>query len=283
MTTDNNLATQKGSNEPGFVIRYFCLILSLALALFCERASAETPGVSAGRYTNSLGQVFAPVPGTSALFCIWDTRVQDYQAFVSETHRDWTLPDFPQGPMHPAVDVSWDDAQTFCAWLTQKEHKQESLKQNLSYRLPTDAEWSLAVGLTNEPDGTPADKNGKVRGRYPWGKGWPPAKGSGNYADQTLSEKKKDAYSIIEGYDDGYADTSPVGAFAPNAYGLFDMGGNVWQWCDDWYDANHLNRVLRGGSCVCVPRMLLLSWRNHVSQTQIYKYIGFRCVLAPSQ
>jgi formylglycine-generating enzyme required for sulfatase activity len=266
------------------VIRHFFLIVAVAGPMICEPGGAQSEPAAgtgaAGRRTNSLGQVFVPVPGTSVLFCIWDTRVQDYKAFASETHRQWPRPDFPQEPTHPAVNVSWDDAQAFCAWLTQKEHKKGSLKANQRYRLPTDAEWSLASGLTNEPPGSPADKNQKVRGIYPWGRGWPPPKGSGNFADETLSAKKKDAYSVIEGYDDGYADTSPVGAFAPNRFGLFDMGGNVWQWCDDWYDANRHDRVLRGGSCVCVPRMLLLSWRNHISPAQIYNYIGFRCVLA---
>jgi formylglycine-generating enzyme required for sulfatase activity len=252
------------------VIRHFFLVVSFATA----GAGAES------RFTNSLGQVFAPVTGTSALFDVWDTRVQDYEAFATKTHRAWPKPDFTQEPTHPAVNVSWEDAQAFCAWLTQKERKSGLLKENQSYRLPTDAEWSLAVGLTNEPAGSPAEKHRKVAGVYPWGKGWPPPKGSGNFADETLSAKKKDAYRVIDGYTDGYADTSPVGTFAPNQFGLFDMGGNVWQWCDDWYDAKQHDRVLRGGSCVCVPRMLLLSWRNAFGQAHQYEYIGFRSVLA---
>jgi formylglycine-generating enzyme required for sulfatase activity len=245
-----------------------------------EPGGAQSAAAVDGRCTNSLGQVFVPVPGTSVLFCVWDTRVQDYRAFASETHREWPKPDFAQEPTHPAVNVSWDDAQAFCAWLTQKEQKKGSLKANQRYRLPTDAEWSLAAGLTNEPAGTPAEKHRKVTGIYPWGRGWPPPKGSGNFADETLSAKKKDAYRVIDGYNDGYADTSPVGAFAPNRYGLFDMGGNVWQWCDDWYDASRHGRVLRGGSCVCVPGMLLLSYRNAFGPGHFYEYIGFRCVLA---
>lgn len=254
------------------------------LILFLLVTAGSAQKVSAdGRYTNSLGQVFVPVPGATVLFGIWDTRVQDYQAFASATKRDWPKPVFAQDASHPAVNVSWGDAQAFCAWLTEKEHKSGQLKKDQKYRLPTDAEWSLAVGLTNEPPGTPEDKNQKVRGAYPWGKGWPPPKGAGNFADQTLAAKKKDAYNVIEGYDDGYADTSPVGAFSPNRFGLYDMGGNVWQWCDDWYDASQHDKVLRGGSCVCVPRMLLLSWRNHCTPKQLYNYLGFRCVIAGSQ
>jgi formylglycine-generating enzyme required for sulfatase activity len=255
-----------------------CAKLAAILAI-CGSSLACSAAVDA-RYTNSLGEAFAAVPGTSVLFCIWDARVQDYQAFVLATRRQWAKPNFSQEPSHPAVNVSWDDAQAFCAWLTEREHKGGSLKAGAHYRLPTDAEWSLAVGLTNEPTGTPADKNRKVRGLYPWGRGWPPPKGSGNFADETLSAKKKDAYRVIEGYDDGYADTSPVGAFAPNQYGLFDMGGNVWQWCDDWYDASQHGRVLRGGSCVCIPGMLLLSYRNSFGPSHFYEYIGFRPVLA---
>lgn len=214
------------------------------------------------------------------LFCIWDTRVRDYGIFAAETRRDWPKPAFAQSPDHPAVNVSWDDAEAFCAWLTQKERAQGLLKSSQLYRLPTDEEWSLAAGLTNEVPGTPAEKHRKITGVYPWGRGWPPPKGSGNYADETLVAQKKDAFHVIEGYNDGYADTSPVGAFAPNRNGLFDMGGNVWQWCDDWYDAGKRGRVLRGGSCISTPGMLLLSYRNAFGPSHCHAYIGFRCVIA---
>lgn len=234
----------------------------------------------ADNFTNSLGQVFVPVTGIPVLFCVWDTRVQDYSAFIAETHRAWPKPDFAQEPSHPAVNVTWEDAQAYCAWLTDKERKSGLLQPNQTYLLPTDAEWSAAAGLTNEPTGTPSEKHRKVSGVYPWGRGWPPPKGSGNYADETLVAKKKDNFNIIDGYNDGYADTSPVGAFATNKFGLYDMGGNVWQWCDDWYDATKHGRVIRGGSCVSNPGMLLLSWRNNLGPTHSYPYLGFRCVLS---
>jgi len=256
----------------GAGIPWRTLLLAAALA-------TPWPCGAGGNFTNSLGQVFVPVPGTSVLFCIWDTRVKDYQAFLAESHRPWTKPDYPQGPDHPVVNVSWNDAQAFCFWLTQKEHETGLLRSNQSYHLPTDAEWSVAAGLTNEPRGTPAEKHRRVAGVYPWGRGWPPPKGAGNFADATLVAKKKDNYDVIESYNDGYADTSPVGAFAANRLGLFDMGGNVWQWCDDWYDPTHHGRVIRGGSCVSNPGMLLLSWRNNLTPAHSYPYLGFRCVL----
>jgi formylglycine-generating enzyme required for sulfatase activity len=260
-------------------LRQFCLGIAVAAATVSQTYAAPLNGTSTNRWTNSLGQIFVPVTGTPVLFCIWDVRVQDYEAFMAATHHDWTKPPFPQTKTHPAVNVSWDDAQAFCNWLTQKERKSGVLGEVVRYRLPTDEEWSLATGLTTEPAGLPSDKSQKTRGVYPWGKGWPPPKGAGNFADVSLSNKKQDSYRIIDGYNDGYPDTSPVGAFAANQFGLYDMGGNVWQWCEDWYDTSKHDRVLRGGSCVCVPRMLLLSWRNHYGQSQMYSYIGFRCVI----
>jgi formylglycine-generating enzyme required for sulfatase activity len=257
------------------------LIVATAALVFCGRGGAQL--ASDSRFTNSLGQVFVAIPDTTVSFCIWDTRVQDYQAFVDATKRPWTKPDFAQDATHPAVDVSWTDATAFCDWLTQTERKNGLLTARENYRLPTDAEWSSAVGLTNELAGTPADKNRKVRGLYPWGKGWPPPKGAGNFADESLAAKKRDAYHIIEGYTDGYADTSPVGVFTPNKFGLYDMGGNVWQWCDDWYDATQQSRVMRGGCCASTPGMLLLSYRQTLAPAYSYKYLGFRCVLAGSR
>lgn len=159
-------------------------------------------------YLNSLGMKFVPVPGTKVLFSIWDTRVQDYRAYAKANHginADWNYPDFKQGEDHPVVKVNWDDAKAFCEWLTKKERKSGKLTKNQEYRLPTDTEWSAAVGT----------------GKYPWGDQWPPPKGAGNY-EPSLKV-------------DDFACTSPVGSFAANRYGLYDMGGNVWQWCEDWY------------------------------------------------
>jgi formylglycine-generating enzyme required for sulfatase activity len=162
---------------------------------------------------------------------------------------------------HPVVGVSWEDAQAFCQWLTEKEIAEGKLPKGLKYRLPSDEEWSWAVGMPPELVTTPAEKAGKNSVDFPWGKDYPPTKKVGNYADETFhgkfpkdaTDKKKDQ-PWIEGYTDGYATTSPVGSFPANAYGLYDMGGNVWQWCEDWFDASHKDRVLRGASWCPRPR-----------------------------
>ena len=230
-------------------------------------------------FVNTLGMEFVPVPGTDALFGVWDVRVQDYQAFVDETHREWPKPGFDQGPTHPAVNVSWDDAQAFCAWLTKKEQAAGRLGPDQQYRLPTDAEWSVAVGLDEPRAGTPQSKDAKTAGVYPWGTQWPPPAGAGNYEDAAAKQKHPN-WTVIDGYDDGYADTSPVGRFAANRYGLYDMGGNVWQWCEDFYDGSDAARVLRGGSFDCrVARDLLSSSRNVGIPASRDGSIGFRCVV----
>ncbi|MEI7947103.1 MAG: SUMF1/EgtB/PvdO family nonheme iron enzyme, partial [bacterium] len=221
-------------------------------------------------WTNSLGMVFVTVLGTAVRFSIWDTRVQDFSAFVNDRENnagydyrkgsvphiwildggwgergweyDWSNPGFEQTPLHPVVCTSWNDAQSFCEWLTAKERREKRLSGQQSYRLPTDAEWSYAVGIGEmEDSGTPKDKNRKVKNVYPWGTQWPTPKGAGNYS----SNLHVDDYDFC---------TAPVGSFAANRYGLYDMGGNVWQWCEDLYDPNQKkndaqkNRVLRGVS-----------------------------------
>ena len=227
-------------------------------------------------FTNTLGMVFKPVPGTDVQFCIWETRVKDYAAFAAANagvDGNWKKPeffdeDYKQEETHPVVRVSWNDANAFCAWLTKKELAAGKIKAGQKYRLPTDAEWSVAVGLGKEKGNTPEAKSRGIKDVYPWGKEWPPPKGAGNYAERLKV--------------DNFEYTAPVGSFAANQFGLHDLGGNVWEWCEDWYDpAAKTDRVLRGASWVDGnPDYLLSSYRYYVSPGGRGDLdVGFRCVL----
>jgi formylglycine-generating enzyme required for sulfatase activity len=220
-------------------------------------------------WENSLGMKFVPVPGTDVLFSIWDTRVQDYQVFVSESRREWPKPKFEQGPTHPAVNVTWEDAKAFCEWLTKKEQGEGRLDSSQSYRLPTDAEWSIAVGLGREHGETPAEKDGKTEGVYPWGNQWPPPHGAGKYRSTANGDENRN--------------TTPVGSFEANGFGLYDMGGNVCQWCEDLYRPSGQERVLRGASWSNHdPDHLLSSRRFSHLPSHRGRSDGFRCVLSVS-
>jgi formylglycine-generating enzyme required for sulfatase activity len=244
------------------------------------QTAAETKGLR----ENSLGMKFKPVAGTRVLFSVWETRVQDYAAYAAantNTDRNWKDPIWEgtpvtPAPTHPAVNVSWFDAKSFCQWLTEKERKEGRLGADEEYRLPTDAEWSWAAGIgKREGNGTPDDKNGRLQDVYPWGRQWPPPNDAGNYDD--YSEFR------IAGFHDGFPRTAPVGNFPPNAQGLYDMGGNVWEWCEDWYDDGQKKRVLRGGSWINhVQSFLMSAYRDRVAPGTRYDCYGFRVVLATS-
>ena len=238
--------------------------------------------------TNSLGMRFRPVLGTEVLFSIWQTRRKDYAAFAQanpEVDPSWQNPVFqgvalPLDENGPVVCVSWSEARAFCEWLTKKEQAEGRLRQGLAYRLPSDLEWSAAVGLTGEVGKTPEARNGQVRGLYPWGKEWPPPANVGNYSDLTARAHSATA-PIIDGYQDGFAMTSPVGSFAANLYGLFDLGSNVWEWCDDVFAPGNLERVSRGAAWTGIdPSVLLSSFRRGLLPEDHYLRGGFRCVLA---
>jgi hypothetical protein len=231
------------------------------------KAVAKIP---ADAFVNTLGMPFVPVKGTEVAFCIWETRVKDYAAYAAANagvDGSWKSPGFSQTDTHPVVDVSWEDAQAFCEWLTKKEMAAGKIKAGQKYRLPTDAEWSVAVGLEQEKGGTPEEKDEGIKDVYPWGKEWPPPKGAGNY------------YKSLK--VDNFEYTSPVGSFAANKLGLHDMGGNVWEWCEDWYDpAAKADRVLRGASWEDRrPDRLLSSDRGGGTPGYRILYFGFRCVL----
>jgi formylglycine-generating enzyme required for sulfatase activity len=224
-------------------------------------ASKEQP------YVNSLGMKFVPVPETGVLFSIWETRVQDYTVFVKERHLEWPKPSFQQTKEHPAVNVSWENATAFCEWLTQRERIAVRISATQSYRLPSDEEWSAAVGLEKEGGSTPKERQEReVKGVYPWGAEWPPPRGAGNY-DPTFKA-------------DDYKNTSTVGSFEANQYGIHDLGGNVWDWCQDWYDAEKKCRVVRGASWLSNrPDFLLSSYRDCATPEYRSHNFGFRCVL----
>jgi formylglycine-generating enzyme required for sulfatase activity len=86
---------------------------------------------------------------------------------------------------------------------------------------------------------------------------------------------------MIEGYDDGIATTSPVGSYKANPLGIYDLSGNVWEWCEDFYDGQSGNHVLRGGCWFFnESRYLLSSYRYCYPAGDRRDLIGFRCVLA---
>ncbi len=236
------------------------------------------PAVPATGGENSLGQRFSPVGDVD--FCVWQTRVKDFDVFaraVNLKSSAWRGPGFKQGPDHPVVNVTWVEAVAFCKWLTDLEHKDGTLAAAQFYRLPTDLEWSKAVGLPEESGRTPEARDMGVSDVYPWGTQWPPPPKSGNY---TGEETGSDV--AIKGYDDGFAWTSPVGSFPPNKFGLYDMGGNVWQWCMDPWNNDSKAKVLRGASWYngALKLSLLSSCRVHASPDSSTDNYGFRIVRA---
>ncbi len=164
----------------------------------------------------------------------------DKKKFGFNEKYSWRNAGFEQTDEHPVVNVSWNDAVAFCQWLSKREDK--------TYRLPTEAEWEYAcrAGTTTRYyNGDDPETLAKV----------------GNIADAAAKAPFPDWTWTIKA-NDGYVFTSPVGKFKPNAFGLYDMHGNAWQWCADWYDAEYhavspaddppgpttgSSRVIRGG------------------------------------
>lgn len=248
----------------------------------------SSPVANGDLFVNSLGMKFAPVRihGESArkkrvLFSIWETRVKDYQAFVQATGRKSPRkPGFQQSDDHPVVLISALDAMEFCKWLTKKEKTESVIGLKDQYRLPSDHEWSCAVGIGSQedPDEPLSAKRGNIKNVYPWGEDWPPPEGVGNYLGEETTGTPWGKNGTIVDFNDGFQNTAPVGTFTPNPLGLFDMGGNVFEWCGDWYDPEKKERqIFRGGA-----------WRQAASSAlrssmrgwgPPYDTIGFRCVL----
>lgn len=262
------------------------------------------------RISSTTGLPFVSIPDLpGVLFCRWLVRTADFRKFVDDHENnngydyqmgeqpyvlkktgwvqqnwdyDWMNPAFVQNDNHPVCCVSWIDAQKFCEWLTKVDRSAGAIRQNDFYRLPTDGEWSIAVGLGNEPGSSPAEKHKKIKGFYPWGAEWPPPNGAANVAGEDVRDANwPEQFAVILGYKNGYVRTSPVGSFKPNSYGLHDMSGNVWEWCNDIsYDGDCNKRIMRGGAwSVCDYMHLLSSFRGGNTPSDRCHDSGFRIVL----
>jgi formylglycine-generating enzyme required for sulfatase activity len=171
----------------------------------------------------------------------------------------------PQGPDsnlngkddHPVVQVSWDDAQAYAEWAGK--------------RLPTEPEWEYAArgGATTNT-------------RYHWGR---ELKRDGKFMANTFTGE----FPHRDSGEDAFAGISPVRAFAPNGYGLFDMAGNVWNWTADTYREHpgarpdEFRRVIKGGSFLCHPSYCE-SYRPTARRGTPYDtgsgHVGFRCAMS---
>ncbi len=248
--------------------------------------------VTTPAFTNDLGMVFVPIARAGVWFSAWETRVQDYAEYAasnSAVDGSWRNPvhmgePVTPGPTHPVVNVSWTDATNFCHWLTLRERQAGRLPVGYRYRLPTDLEWSAAVGLTNETGRTPEERDEMDSEVYPWGTQWPPPNGIGNFVDESYKEGFGEDGNHFVGYRDGFSTTSPVGSLVASALGAHDLSGNVWEWNQDYYSPRHQARVLRGGSWTTNERRFLQSgFRSYEGPTTFAMNRGFRTILTQDE
>jgi formylglycine-generating enzyme required for sulfatase activity len=180
---------------------------------------------------------------------------------------DWRRPEGPQSDFdgrgdHPVLHVSWNDAQAYCAWAGK--------------RLATEAEWEFAArgGLEGMP--------------FPWGDELEPG-------GEHRMNVWQGSFPRQNTRADGFLGTCPVDAFEPNAFGLYNTTGNVWEWCSDWFSPDYhtrdsrtnpagprrgTHRTTRGGSYLCHAsycRRYRVSARNAPTPDSSTGNIGFRC------
>jgi hypothetical protein len=233
---------------------------------------------------------FLPVPGTNVLMCIYETRVQDFRAFVTASQFDYKkgpitiyagkevpgldwerqIPNVkePVGDKHPVQHVSWEDAQAFNQWLTQQEKDTGGLPAGLSYRLPTESEWSRAFGP----------------GPYGWGAEWPPPPMSGNFTNNVPVPLPENLIPVPSW--DRFRDTSPVGSFNPNSLGIYDLDGNASEFGQELTMRSGVWMASALGSHFASsrePHHLNKNFKMSVSSSHRSICPGFRCVLDLSE
>jgi formylglycine-generating enzyme required for sulfatase activity len=166
---------------------------------FVEAANYSTDAERGNAFTGAFG---------------WNPEKMEFE--MNEDY-SWRNAGFDQSDTHPVVNVSWTDAMEFCRWLSRKEGR--------DYRLPTEAEWEYACRAgtaTSYSHGDYSEGLAQVA----------------NVADAVFEAQYPELKGLVKA-SDNYAYTSPAGSFLPNSFGLYDMHGNVWEWCADWYDPEY--------------------------------------------
>ena len=238
---------------------------------------------------NSLGMNFVPLG--DVMISAWEIRHRDFIEYskATQSRRPGRVEDSGKGGALPVVGVDRTEARAFCTWLTERERNAGLIDAKDVYRLPTDEEWSRAAGLPPERGATPEERNGRIRGVYPWGYDWPPPNGVDNLADIN-SARKASLDSAIAGYEDKFPFLAPVAALTPNERGISGLAGNVSEWVDTDFEAPPAAKpgeavkpslgTTRGGNWrTASPEELLASARMPVPVETRRNTIGFRVVL----
>lgn len=203
-----------------------------------------------------------------------EVTVEQWRKFIEDTSYNWNkwslLKEYAPGDNYPIIFTTWADTQEFCRWLSKKEGK--------TYRLPTEAEWEKAA------------RGGQEEKKYPWGDERPDGSQC-NFAD-----KNTDFYWSDKNADDGYVFTAPVGSFPPNGYGLYDVAGNAWEWCQDWFDFDYyknsptknpkgpstaIDRAIRGGSWCNDNTIIRCAFRGYILPDVPSHLRGLRLAMDP--
>lgn len=238
---------------------------------------------------NSLGMNFVPLG--EVMISAWEIRHRDYVEYskATQARRPGRMEDSGRGGALPVVGVDRGEARAFCAWLTERERNAGLIGPKDVYRLPTDEEWSRAAGLPPERGATPEERNGRIRGVYPWGYDWPPPNGVDNLADIN-GARKASLDSAIAGYEDKFPFLAPVSALPANERGVCGLGGNVSEWVDTDFHTTPAPKAgeaakpalatVRGGNWrTAAPEELLSSARKPTPPETRRNTIGFRVVL----
>jgi formylglycine-generating enzyme required for sulfatase activity len=223
--------------------------------------------VTRQQYEDFLRSTNRPVSGN----CMTDRRKPGTWAVDAETN--FHDPGFSQAGSHPAACVSWNDAKAYIAWL--------NAKTGGGYRLLTEAEWEYLARA-----GSTA--------AYPWGATIHDGCTHMNGFDRVIVDKKGDLYKgeavSFANCSDGYLNTSPVGSYAPNAFGIYDMIGNLAEWVEDCLTQSYASmqsdgtpatgdcskRMVRGGSWGTQPRQLRSAERIRYSPADVDDSVGIR-------